>query len=112
MLSLGERRQPGDWRPPVVKAVMSRGEGVDEVIDALEKHHAWLDESGELRSRRHRRAADEIEAIALTALRSRMGDLRRGRRLDDLAARVVDADLDPYGAADLLVEELAEDVSA
>ena len=49
MLALGERRQPGDWRPPIVKTVAARGEGIDEVVEALEKHRGWLEEPGELR---------------------------------------------------------------
>ena len=77
----GARREvrAGRWRPPIVKTVASRGEGIDELVEAIDKHRAWLVESGELRRRRAARIADEIEAIALTALRERMGDLR-GRR--------------------------------
>ena len=108
MLSLGERRQPGDWRPPIVKTVASRDEGLDDVMAALDKHRGWLEETGRLRERRHRRAVDEVETIALTALRERMGDLRRGRTLDELADRVVDRELDPYAAADALLAGLAE----
>ncbi|MFI6985840.1 methylmalonyl Co-A mutase-associated GTPase MeaB [Embleya sp. NPDC050154] len=106
MLSLGEARGPGDWRPPIVKTVASRGEGVDEVVEALEKHRAWMEASGELTRRRRRRVADEVEAIAVTALRSRIGDLRDGLRLDALAARVLSGDLDPYAAADELIAGL------
>jgi LAO/AO transport system kinase len=106
MLTLGERRQPHEWRPPIVKTVASRAEGVDELMEAVDKHRGWLEETGELRRRRHRRAADEIEAIALTALRHRMGDPRSGPALDELADRVVAAELDPYAAADTLVEGL------
>jgi len=106
MLTLGERRQEGDWRPPIVKTVASRGEGLDELVEALEKHRGWLEETNELQRRRHRRAADEIEAIALTALRRQMGDPRGGAALDDLAEQVVAARLDPYAAADELVAGL------
>ncbi|MED7954366.1 methylmalonyl Co-A mutase-associated GTPase MeaB [Streptomyces sp. BE303] len=106
MLGLGGPREPGDWRPPIVKTVAARGEGVDEVVEALEKHRAWLDEHGELAVRRRRRAADEIEAIALAALRARIGDLRGDRHLTTLAERVVAGELDPYGAADRLVAGL------
>jgi LAO/AO transport system kinase len=106
MLTLGERRAPGDWRPPILKTVAARGEGVDEVVEALQKHHSWLEETGELHRRRLRRAADEVESIAVTALRSRMGDLRTGHGLDDLAAEVVDGRCDPYAAADRLVAGL------
>jgi LAO/AO transport system kinase len=108
MLSLGERRAPGDWRPPIVKTVASRDEGLEDVIAALDKHRGWLEETGRLRERRHRRAVDEVETIALTALRERMGDLRRGHTLDELADRVVDRELDPYAAADALLAGLAE----
>ncbi len=103
MLTLGERRQPGEWRATILKTVASRGEGLDEVVEELEKHRGWLEESGTLRTRRHRRAADEVEAIAMTALRERLGDLRSGRALDDLADRVIAGELDPYAAADALV---------
>ncbi|MEV7355830.1 MULTISPECIES: methylmalonyl Co-A mutase-associated GTPase MeaB [unclassified Kitasatospora] len=106
MLGLGEARGAGDWRPPIVKTVAARGEGVDELVEALEKHRAWLEEHGELAARRRRRASDEIEAIALAELRTRIGDLRGDRHLAGLAERVVAGELDPYGAADELVAGL------
>ncbi|MFJ1704221.1 methylmalonyl Co-A mutase-associated GTPase MeaB [Kitasatospora sp. NPDC088346] len=106
MLGLGESRNPGDWRPPIVKTVAARGEGMDEVVEALEKHRAWLAETGELAARRRRRAADEVQAIALAALRARIGDLHGDRRLSALAERVAAGELDPYGAADQLVADL------
>ncbi len=103
MLSLGEARAAGDWRPPIVKTVAARGEGVDELVEALEKHRLWMDEHGELALRRRRRAAQEVETIAVTALRQRFGDLHGDRRLDALAGRVAAGLLDPYAAADELV---------
>ena len=106
MLSLGEARGPDDWRPPIVRTVASRGEGTDDVVEALEKHRAWLEAGGEGARRRHRRVADEVEAIAVTALRARIGDLRGGHDLDALADRVLVGDLDPYAAADALIAGL------
>ncbi|GHG56439.1 methylmalonyl Co-A mutase-associated GTPase MeaB [Streptomyces griseocarneus] len=108
MLGLGESRAPGDWRPPIVKTVAARGEGTDELVEALEKHRAWMEERGVLADRRRRRAAHEVETIAVTALRERIGDLRGDRRLAALAERVVGGDLDPYAAADELVAGLTE----
>ncbi|CAM5568630.1 transporter [Streptomyces xanthochromogenes] len=108
MLGLGESRGPGDWRPPIVKTVAARGEGVDEVLEALEKHHAWMTEHGVLTERRRARAAREVETIAVTALRERIGSLHGDQRLDALAQRIVDGELDPYAAADELVTSLTE----
>lgn len=107
MISLGDRTEPGLWRPPVVKTVAARGQGIDEVMEALDKHVAWMEATGALRQRRVRRAGDEIESIALQQLRARMGDLRHGNGVDELAAAVVDGKTDPYAAADQVVAALA-----
>ena len=112
MLTLGERRGPGDWRPPILTTVASRGEGLDALVEALGKHRGWLEETGELHARRVRRAADEVEAIALTTLRARIGDLRSSGAphgpdgLDQLAIQVAEGRTDPYTAADQLVAGL------
>lgn len=106
MLGLGEARAPGDWRPPIVKTVAARDEGTDEVVEALEKHRAWTEEHGVLAERRRRRAAGEVETIAVTALRERMADLHGDRRLSALAERITAGELDPYAAADELLEGL------
>ncbi|MFE7841993.1 methylmalonyl Co-A mutase-associated GTPase MeaB [Streptomyces sp. NPDC057474] len=108
MLGLGESRGPGDWRPPIVKTVAARAEGIDEVVEALEKHRAWMEERGVLAERRRARAAREVETIAVTALRERIGDLHGDRRLSALAERIVAGELDPYRAADELVAGLTE----
>jgi len=105
MLSLGERG-PGDWRPQVVRAVAVKGEGIDEVVAAIEKHRAWLESAGRLQARREARAAAEVEAIALGTLRARLGSLREGTALSDLAARVAAGRLDPYAAAEDLIKDL------
>lgn len=107
MISLGDRTEPGLWRPPVLKTVAARVQGIDEVMEALDKHVAWMEETGALRQRRVRRAGDEIESIALQQLRARMGDLRHGNGVDELAAAVVDGKTDPYAAADQVVAALA-----
>ena len=108
MLGLGESRGPGDWRPPIVKTVAARAEGIDEVVEALEKHRAWMDEHGVLAERRLARASREVETIAGTTLRERIGDLHGDRRLSALAERIVGGELDPYRAADELVAGLTQ----
>jgi LAO/AO transport system kinase len=105
MIRLAER-QPGDWRQPIVTTVASRGEGVDELVAEIDKHRGWLDSAGELDRRRHRRVRDEIEAIAMTALRQRFGDLHGDTRLDTLAKKVLAGELDPYAAADEVIAAL------
>jgi LAO/AO transport system kinase len=105
MLALAERAE-GDWRSPIVKTIASRPEGLDEVVAEIDRHHAWLESSGDLAVRRTRRARDEIEAIALTALRARWGDVHGRSELDDLAHQVAAGESDPYAAAETLLAQL------
>ena len=105
MLALAERAE-GDWKPPIIKTVASKNDGLDEVVTEIDRHHAWLESSGELAARRTTRARDEIEAIALTALRARWGDVHGRSELDDLAARVAAGESDPYAAAETLLAAL------
>ena len=72
----------------------------------IDEHRAHLVQTGELRARRERRAAAEVEAIALGTLRARMKDLRSGTALGSLAHEVADGRLDPYAAAARLLAQL------
>lgn len=106
MISLGDRTEPNLWRPPVLKTIADRMQGVEEVIEGIEKHQAWMAEHGELDRRRRARATEEIESIVLAQLRARMGDLRDGHGIDDLAADVVAGRTDTYRAADEVLAAL------
>jgi LAO/AO transport system kinase len=104
MISLADRTAPGVWRPPVVKTTALQGDGADKVMEALDKHRVHLDETGELLRRRERRAADEIEQLALERLRSRLEAVDGRSGLGALAARLVAGDIDPYAAVDVLLD--------
>jgi LAO/AO transport system kinase len=108
MISLGRREREGPrWRIPVVPTVAARGEGVGDVVDAIGAHHDWMASHGELERRRTARASSEVEAIAVAQLRDRIGDLRGGDALGQLAKRVMAGELDPYAAADTLIEGIS-----
>jgi LAO/AO transport system kinase len=89
------------WRRPVVATVAVGGEGIDELVAALDAHRAWLDRSGDRLSRCRARAVAEIEAVVLEQVRRRIGDLHMAGPLAD---RMVAGELDAYGAADALLD--------
>jgi LAO/AO transport system kinase len=103
MLALAERVEDG-WRPPIAMTVAQVGQGVDEVVARIDEHRTWMEKTGELERRRVRRARDEIEAIAVTSLRRRWGDVHGRSELDELASQVAGGTSDPYAAADSLLE--------
>jgi LAO/AO transport system ATPase len=107
MQSLGGRHSGAEaWRPPIVKTVAARGEGVDALVEAIEKHRSWMGEHGELALRRRTRAAAEIEALAVATVKQRFAEVHGSAALDEAAAQVVAGDTDPYTAADRLVAAL------
>jgi LAO/AO transport system kinase len=84
---------PGGWRAPIVTTVATANEGIDDLLRELDRHDAWLDETGERTRRRLARARNEITALAL-------GRLARLLAVpDSLAARVADGELGPHEAA-------------
>ncbi len=103
MLALGER---DGWTPPVLATVASRGDGIDELVAALDAHRAWADTAGERDRRRAARARAEIEAVTLGRLRSRMEGVSGGAGLAELATRTAAGELNPYAAADELLAAL------
>jgi LAO/AO transport system kinase len=108
MISLGRREISGAvWRQPIVPTIAVKSSGVDEVVEAIDAHTAWMTEHGELARRRAGRAATEVEAIAIESLRARLGDLREGPA-GKLAERVAAGEEDPYSAAERLIDGLWE----
>jgi LAO/AO transport system kinase len=106
MISLGRREIRGaSWRQPIVKTVAARLEGIGDVVDAVDTHRTWMAEHGELEERRAVRARTEIEAIAVESLRARLADVH-GDALEGLAKRVMAGEVDPYTAADSLIESV------
>jgi LAO/AO transport system kinase len=60
MLSLGEH---GPWLPPVLKTVAAREEGIERVIEEIERHREHLEASGELERRRLAHLRLRVETI-------------------------------------------------
>ena len=102
MIQLGNRERSVDWRTSVVRTVASQGDGIRELVEALDAHRSWLGHSGRLAVRRTQRARAEIEAIALSELRRRLGG-EGGLVSDDLAAAVASGTIDVYAAAGRVV---------
>jgi LAO/AO transport system kinase len=93
----------GAWRPPIVQAVSSTGEGAGAVYDAVAEHRAHLESSGELVRRRERRLEDELREIVVRRLEARARELCAGERYEQLQADLLARRTDPWAAADEIV---------
>jgi LAO/AO transport system kinase len=103
MLDLSEL--PHDaWRPPIVPTVGSTGEGVAALWEAVERHRAFAESSGQLESRREFRAREELREIVANRLRQRAREICTGERWDALTEAVAAHECDPWTAADTMLE--------
>ena len=80
-----------ETKAPIVSLVAARGEGLTDLVAAIDAHHR-----ADNRARRLARARAQILSLAQTRLRSRTD-------LELLAESVVDGHDDPYGAAERLL---------
>ncbi|HSE45167.1 MAG TPA: methylmalonyl Co-A mutase-associated GTPase MeaB [Gemmatimonadales bacterium] len=90
--SLRVRRSAEEiWKHPVLGTVASKGEGIEVLADALDGHHQWLTETGELGIRRRRRLFERTREVVDRASRQWIWQETAAEqmihdRLDDLAA--------------------------
>jgi LAO/AO transport system kinase len=94
-----------DWKPEIVETVAIKNEGIDDLWAAIEKHRAYQEEKGLLEARRKRRIAREIKEIVAERYRERV-EGEAASLLEELTEEVAGRKLDPYRAADRLIESL------
>ena len=95
------------WKPSIRMTVATTGEGVDALVDCLEAHRAYLEMSGRLEERRRRMAAMEIEDILRRELLKGILGCVSSSDMRSLVDQVASRQLDPYGAAEMLLSKLA-----
>ena len=78
MMSLVEEH--AEWLPPIVKTVASRGEGIEELDEAIQRHYEYLASSGELDRRNRERVRIRIETLLKEKFMDRLigGTLAQG----------------------------------
>jgi LAO/AO transport system kinase len=95
------------WQPPIVKTSTVDGSGVDELMDAIESHRTHQLESGQLDEKRTRRVLEEVKGMVAERLRARVSELLAQEADGGVAADLAGRRIDPYRAADILLERVS-----
>jgi LAO/AO transport system kinase len=102
VLSLAPQR---GWRVPIVKTEAGRGEGVDQLVERLDEHRAYIEAEGTLSERRRRNLRNEVLALCTFRLRRRLEEaLGEDAEFTRLLDEVVGRRLDPASAATRILE--------
>jgi LAO/AO transport system kinase len=105
MLRMGPKTE---WTPPIVKSSTLRGEGIDEVWDAISAHHEHQVSSGQLERKRGQRVLEEVKDMVAFQLRARVTTALEAELAEELSARR----LDPYRAAEILLARVGTSSNA
>ena len=94
---------------PVILTVAAKGEGIDELVAALEAQHTWLEASGTLAERRRKRLLQRTREVVERATRRWVWEETGAERhilerMDDIVAGRVS----PYDVAAQLVDGLKQ----
>ncbi|MBV8067886.1 MAG: methylmalonyl Co-A mutase-associated GTPase MeaB [Candidatus Eremiobacteraeota bacterium] len=95
--SMMEMLQWSGWVPELVMTQAVDGKGVDELVAAIERHRAYLSETGEVERRRRDAFRHQVRQLALGRMERRLDRALRAQPRDGL---------DPYEAADRVLSEL------
>jgi LAO/AO transport system kinase len=106
----GSRAKPAEplkeegWQIPVLQTVAHEGGGVTELAEALDRHRAWLGESGESEKRRAARLRERVREEVDRRLRQRTWKEAQGEaRLRDAAPALESGEVSPYDVAEEIV---------
>ena len=102
VLALGPRQS---WEVPIVRTEAARGEGIEELVDELERHREHIAAEGTLMERRRRNLMNEVLAIATARMRRELEtSVQEDPDVQELLDRVVARELDPASAAGTILE--------
>jgi GTPase len=103
VLALGPKT---DWKVPIVRTEATESQGIEELAEAIDSHHAHIAEAGTLEERRRRNLRNEVLELATARVRR---ELERSALSSDHAAelldQVVSRRLDPASAARALLDD-------
>jgi LAO/AO transport system kinase len=93
-----------EWTPPVLRTVGVKGEGIGELVGALDRHFAYLEASGVLRERRRARLRERVVDVVHERVRSRLWrDADTNRWLDEQLPALEAGATNPFDVADALL---------
>lgn len=94
------------WQVPILKTVAHKSQGTIELVEAIDKHRAYLETSGRLDQMRRQRARRQLLAVAQTELLSRVLARAEGNgSLQELVEAIADREIDPHTAAEKLIAQ-------
>jgi LAO/AO transport system kinase len=96
--------QTESWTPPVLRTVAAKGEGIADLVTALDRHVRYLEVSGELRRRRRQRLREQVIDVTEHKIRQRLWrDAETNAFIDGTLSALETGAATPFTVADELL---------
>ncbi len=102
-----DMKEDNRWRPPVMRTVSVRSEGIEEVWGSLQEHRRFMEDSGRLLEIRRERVRRELTEQVEYLVKNRIWDrVKEQIEFDSLVEKIVLRRRDPYSAAHELLDKI------
>lgn len=96
------------WIPPVVMTIAEDGTGVDRLVSEIDRHRAYLNDSGELKRRREKRVMEEINVALGESIKRRIRDVLEDEVMQRYVSEVLEGRRDPYSVVEEILGKLTK----
>lgn len=92
------------WRPPISRTIASKGEGIEAVVDSIEEHQKYLNDSGEIVKIRKARIKNEVTAMLNDKVNRYIDkNVVATDEFDSLVEKLQGREIEPYSVVDDIV---------
>jgi LAO/AO transport system kinase len=97
------------WKPPVLQTNARDGDGIKELFESIIKHRQYLEKSDLLQEKLAEKAKTDIINILNEWVEDFCIGEFGGGELEGLVSKVIERELDPYTAADTILNKIKKD---
>jgi LAO/AO transport system kinase len=98
-----QQPEPQHWEIPVLKTIAETADGVPALAETLDRHRAWLAESGELSRRRRQRLSERVREEVARSLLRQTWDEGGAAALEQALPELESGSVTPYDVAAQIV---------
>lgn len=109
LLSLDSNRRKAAWRIPIMKVAALKGQGIPQLIDAIQQHREYLTESGMMEHRAQRQVRSELQVLIMQAVANSLKSHISEEEWNTLIADITSRQRDPYSVAQELEARIGLD---
>lgn len=91
------------WKPPIVKTIATRGDGVDQLLEKIWEHKKYLETSLSVSRYREHAEVELLDVLKQKIAQSLLNDLRQKGELDEVLKKILARQVDPYSAAEKII---------